>query len=187
MEIKAVKRVHGANTPGLASALIIPADVIISMPDWWWNSKVEEDPVILEGSTCWLFWISDLGGEIETRERNGGSGTRYETEISFPYVAPASERAVFDSLRGRPCVIIATTLQGQRLMAGTKDRPLIPDIRRSTGSLSGLYGYRCSFSGLSLLPPPDFTGELAGGTEPQPVEFEMNDFHPQDFSNFDFY
>lgn len=187
MEIKAVKRVFGANVPGLASALLIPADKIVSMPDWWWNGEISEDPVIEESSTSWLFWLSDLGGEIETRERLGSSGTRFETEISFPYVSPASERAVFDQLRGRPCVILATTLQGNRILAGSKDRPLLPDIRRSTGNLSGLYGYRCSFSGISLLPPAAFTGTLAAGNFPPAVEFQMNDFHPADFSNFDFY
>lgn len=187
INIRPIKRLHGPNPGGLASILLLPADKIISTAEWWWNGEVNEDPVLEEGTECPLFWVSDLGGELEVNEKITQAGPGYELQAEFPYIAPASERASMGALRGRPCVLLTTNLQGERHLVGTKDRPLLPDIRRSSGSISGMYGYRFRYYGMSLLTPPLYTGELAGGIVEQPQEPAMKDFSSLDFSHYDFY
>jgi hypothetical protein len=189
IQIQAVPRLHGPNIPGLAAMLVIPADALISMPEYFPDGELAEDPLMLDTATAYMFWLSDLSAEYGSRQRKDKAGPYYELEAEFGYAGPEEQLdAIMTKLRGRYSVLIAYTQQGKRILLGTKERPLRADIRKSSGSLSGLHGYRLSFAGQSLWAPPRFTGELAGGTitEP-PVQQQMIDWSEFDFTNLDWY
>lgn len=184
-EIKPVPRIHGPNPPGLALVIVLFADQLLSTPEYFPAGKVDQDPVILEGSTAYAFFVSDMDASHDQDAKPG----IYEQGIEFQYAAPEVEADdIFEQFHNREFVLLTTSLLGARKMIGTKEHPLSCRIRKSTGGQSGFYGYRLQFSGITLWPAPKFEGQLAAGTIPvPPADPQMIDFSQFDFSNYDFY
>ncbi|AHM62297.1 hypothetical protein D770_20240 [Flammeovirgaceae bacterium 311] len=187
--VKAAPRTVGPNPPGLAMVIPIPADQIISMPEYVPNGELDDDLLVLNDATVHAFWVHDLGGEFEERLRVNSAGGYYDVSVEFLHVGPEAESdAIFRPWKGREFCLLATTNQGKRLLIGSKERPLQVEIRKTTGSLSGLYGYRLSFQGEQLWPAPRMIGEFVGGNpEVPPAEQQMIDWSEYDFTYMDFY
>lgn len=185
IEINSISRIHGPNPPGLAMVIAILADQIISMPEYFPDGTLSEDPVIAEGSQVYAFFVSDIGGEHDQDIRRDTC----QHSLEFQYATPEDDGdELARTFRGREFVLITTNLRGIRKIAGTKEHPLQLRTRKSTGGVSGFYGYRLQFSGVTLWPAPRFEGELAAGAIPVPqADPQMMDFSPFDFSNYDFY
>lgn len=189
IQLKPVPRLHGPNPPGLALIIVLFADQIISMPEFFPDGQLSQDPVLIEGTEPLVFYVGDLEAEHEEDARRRPEGMQYEQQLEFMYAAPEAEGdATFRQFFNRDFVLICTNLRGQRKCIGTKEHPLQCRIQKSTGGQSGMYGYRISFAGTTLFPVPDFTGQLASGElPPPPAESQMFDFSAADFSNTDFY
>lgn len=190
LNVAPAKRLRGPNPPGLVQVLLIPADAVQDMPVWLPGTTLAVDIPIDDSKPSYAFFVADIGGEFATRQRLRTEGPGVELEAEFNYIGlPESLDPIFSTLAGREALLVATTHTGAAYLLGTKERPLSIEVRKSTGSIGGMYGYSLRLKGIALQAPPLFTGTLSGTpvvVTPPPTA-ENQDFSKYDFTHYDFY
>jgi hypothetical protein len=186
--ITAVPKIAGPNPPGLVLVIVLFADQIISMEEIHFNGRLAANPVLLEGTNVYAFFTSELGASYDCTPKRGDAGEIYDHQVNMNYVSPEDlADPVFRKFKNREFILLTMNMHGRRHLIGTKEQPLRCSIKKSTGSDSGMYGYKIDFQGETYYPAPLFIGDFAAGTIQPPTIEQMQDFSPFDFSNLDFY
>jgi len=189
VNIHAVPKIAGPNPPGLVMALVIFADSIISMEEYLFSEVLSENPTLKEGSDVFAFFTAELGSSYSHQVETDDAGELHKHSISINYASPEElADPVLRRFRNREFVVLTTNYFGRRYLVGTKEMPLRCQVQKSTGSDSGIYGYKLDFEGETYFPAPRFTGDFATGqviTPEQPTQ--MIDFSQFDFVTQDWY
>lgn len=185
----AVPKIAGPNPPGLVMALVIFADQLISMEEYLISGQLADNPVLVEGSDVYAFFTSELGASYSHQIEQGNSGELHKHTIGINYASPEElADPIFRRFRHREFVLLITNYFGRRYLVGTKEMPLKCQVSKSTGSDSGIYGYKLDFQGETYFPAPRFTGDFATGQVIIPEQpAQMIDFSEFDFTNMDWY